>query len=149
MPIKFATSLQVNTYPLIGGILCSKPSHSNHWNRPMSTPESASIAPNTPMTTVRFTLPYLPAEEVFLAGSFNQWAPRQLPLTESRNGDWTTKVDLAPGDYEYLFIADGRWIADPNNSETRPNPHGGQNSVIRVAPPDTRSKGKHRPRKSH
>jgi 1,4-alpha-glucan branching enzyme len=111
----------------------------------MSTPESATVVPATPMTTVRFTLPYLPAEEVFLAGSFNQWAPRQLPLTESRNGDWTTKVDLAPGDYEYLFIADGRWIADPNNSETRPNPHGGHNSVIRVASPAPRSKGKRSP----
>lgn len=95
---------------------------------------------------VRFVLPYLPAREVFLAGSFNDWDPGALALSEVATGEWAVEVRLAPGEYEYLFVADGRWIADPNNPETRPNPYGGRNSVVHVIAPPPASR-RPRPRR--
>ena len=85
--------------------------------------------------TVHFALPYLPAHEVFLAGSFNGWQPAALRLEDARGDAWTADVPLPPGVHEYRFVVDGRWIADPNNPRTVPNPFGGRNSVVEVDPP--------------
>ena len=80
---------------------------------------------------VRFELPFLEAREVFLAGSFNEWHPAMFPMIESPGG-WTKELVLAPGTYEYRFVVDGRWIADPNNPKSIPNPFGGSNSVLEL-----------------
>jgi 1,4-alpha-glucan branching enzyme len=88
---------------------------------------------------VRFELPFLEAREVFVAGTFNEWQPAMFPMSEVPGG-WTTEVALAPGTHEYLFVVDGRWIADPNNPKTCPNPFGGVNSVLETAPPKPRAR---------
>lgn len=88
---------------------------------------------------VRFELPYLPANEVFLAGSFNEWHPAMFPMIESDDGTWVKELRLPSGTYEYRFVVDGHWITDPNNPQSKANPFGGLNSVIEVAPPKTDS----------
>ncbi len=85
-------------------------------------------------STVRFELPFLEAREVFLAGTFNEWHPSMFPMIEAPGG-WMKDLVLTPGTYEYLFVVDGRWIADPNNSRAVSNPFGGVNSVIEVPTP--------------
>lgn len=80
---------------------------------------------------VCFTLPYLPAREVFLAGSFNGWDPRSIRLEESEPG-WAVEFALSPGSHEYRFVVDGIWVADPNNPRTAPNPFGGRNPVVYI-----------------
>ena len=95
-------------------------------------------------TQVRFTLPYLPASQVFLAGSFNDWDPAGLRLEESEDTGWTIQIPLPPGGHEYLFVVDGRWITDPNNPVTTPNPFGGHNSVIHITEPPPASTKKRR-----
>lgn len=82
---------------------------------------------------VRFELPFLEAREVYVAGTFNEWHPA-LVLMREVPGGWAADVALAPGIHEYRFVVDGRWIADPNNPRTSPNPFGGVNSVIETAP---------------
>lgn len=82
---------------------------------------------------VRFVLPFLDAREVCLVGSFNDWNPTAAPMTEVAEG-WALELDLPVGSHEYLFVADGRWVADPNNPVSRPNPFGGVNSLVEVAP---------------
>jgi hypothetical protein len=66
---------------------------------------------------VTFRLPGHPdAGEVFVAGTFNNWAPGRHPLT--RRGDaWTVEAEVVPGRVEYKFIVDGRWMLDPANPE--------------------------------
>lgn len=81
---------------------------------------------------VRFVLPFLEAREVCLAGSFNDWNPTAAPMAAVAEG-WALELELPAGVHEYLFVADGRWVADPNNPVTRPNPFGGVNSLIEVA----------------
>ena len=82
---------------------------------------------------VRFVLPFLEAREVCLVGSFNDWNPTAAPMAEVAEG-WALELELPAGAHEYLFIADGRWVADPNNPDSRPNPFGGVNSLVEVAP---------------
>lgn len=42
------------------------------------------------------------------------------------------RTEPAPGDYEYLFVVDDRWQRDPASEEGRPNPFGGENSVLHM-----------------
>jgi len=73
------------------------------------------------------------AQEVFLAGSFNQWNPKATPLQRDDTQHWQGEVPLLPGTHEYQFVVDGRWMPDPLAPEAIPNPFGSVNSVVRVA----------------
>src|SRR5262245_25014686 len=52
------------------------------------------------------------AQEVFVAGSFNNWNPCTTPLMNIGHGRWVKDLSLAPGRYEYQFVVDGRWMPD-------------------------------------
>ncbi len=77
---------------------------------------------------VRLELSKPGAQSVAIAGSFNSWQPEQAKTTG--NGGWVKELSIAPGRYEYMFVVDGQWMADPNAKEFAPNPFGGQNSVL-------------------
>lgn len=65
-----------------------------------------------------FTLKgYENAENVFLTGSFNGWNGNDVRMEKTSNG-WTAKYYIAPGNYEYKFVVDGKWIPDPDNPLT-------------------------------
>ncbi|MCM8795140.1 MAG: glycogen-binding domain-containing protein [Candidatus Omnitrophica bacterium] len=72
------------------------------------------------------------AKQVTLAGSFNNWDIRKLRAKKDSRGNWTVKVNLRPGTYEYKFFVDGSWITDPKCTRMVPNPFGSQNSVIEI-----------------
>jgi multiple sugar transport system permease protein len=67
---------------------------------------------------------------VTVAGEMNEWNAQASPMRWI-NGVWTrTFQDLAPGSYQYKFVADGDgWMGDPGNM-TDGDP--GANSVIEV-----------------
>ena len=52
------------------------------------------------------------AKEVYLAGEFNDWSTKSLPMKKDKNADWNTKIKLLPGRYEYKFFADSVWVED-------------------------------------
>ena len=58
------------------------------------------------------------AHEVFVAGTFNNWAPNADKLQHKGNV-WTTDAETQPGEITYKFIVDGSWILDPNNKATK------------------------------
>ena len=72
------------------------------------------------------------ATAVAIAGTFNDWRPEATPMIEVGQGRWRKELVLPPGTYEYLFVVDGRWLADPFARATTPNPFGGVNSVVTV-----------------
>jgi hypothetical protein len=45
---------------------------------------------------------------------------------------WWKVLPLAPGRYQYRYVVDGRWQADPANAEAEPSPYGELNSVVTV-----------------
>jgi 1,4-alpha-glucan branching enzyme len=70
------------------------------------------------------------AREVFLAGSFSDWAP--MPMLSLESGRWVKQLTLPPGRHEYRFVMDGEWVDDPAATEFVSNPHGGRNAVLIV-----------------
>ena len=93
-----------------------------------------SAAPKTAEKSVTFTVRADAGKSVYLAGSFNQWNPAGKKMLDKKNeGVYTATVKLAPGRYEYKFVIDGVWCADPENLDFVQNDHGTLNSVIAVA----------------
>jgi hypothetical protein len=62
-----------------------------------------------------FTLKgYNTAKYVMIAGTFNNWQTGEWYLHKTADG-WELPYTLGPGNYEYRFIVDGKWIDDPAN----------------------------------
>ena len=80
--------------------------------------------------TFTFT-PHRRFERVFLAGTFNGWSTDATPMRMDA-GRWEVTVPLAPGEYQYKFVADGEWITDEKAVRFLPDGFGGRNSVLYV-----------------
>jgi len=80
-----------------------------------------------------FILKVAEAKNVFVTGSFNNWA---LGNDEYRlkniDGIWRIDLPLKPGLYEYQFIVDGIWTEDPINHRKQRNQFGDNNSLVEV-----------------
>jgi 1,4-alpha-glucan branching enzyme len=81
---------------------------------------------------VEFRLSAPEAREVFLAGEFNLWDIRSMPMKRGRDGNWSVHASLPSGRYEYKFIADDHWVEDSPAEELAANSFGTQNLVLRV-----------------
>jgi hypothetical protein len=68
------------------------------------------------------------AQKVVLCGSFNGWREDELFLTKTPGG-WELPYVLGPGNYEYKFRVDGKWISDPENTQSA-----GENSFLVIQP---------------
>ena len=67
---------------------------------------------------------YLPkVRNLTLVGSFNNWNPEHDPMLAEGNGMFRRKIKLEAGEYIYKFIAEGKWMLDKYNSETRFDPN--------------------------
>lgn len=92
--------------------------------------------PNAPVVTaegVRFTVNSPGSTLVTIAGNFNGWDRQATPLQYDGASNWTVTLPLKKGQkYEYKFVVDGFWIADPDNPDFENNGSGSVNSVIRI-----------------
>ncbi len=74
------------------------------------------------------------AAEALLTGDFVTWAGTgaagALAMTLGQDAAWTVQRTFEPGTYQYRFIVDGTWMADPANPNMVPNGLGGFNSVV-------------------
>jgi 1,4-alpha-glucan branching enzyme len=70
------------------------------------------------------------ARDVALLGDFNNWDSKKHPMKNDGSGIWTKSVILAPGSYEYKFLADGKWKTDPSNHIKCFNCYGTYNNII-------------------
>lgn len=48
------------------------------------------------------------ASRIFLVGDFTHWMDAPIPMRSSGKGTWKTTVPLAPGEYHYAFLVDGK-----------------------------------------
>lgn len=80
---------------------------------------------------VRFELDFQNAENVNLAGDFNNWSAKNNPMFYY-NGKWILDLFLAPGEYQYKFVINyNKWILDPKGKR-KIAPKGEVNSLIWV-----------------
>jgi len=103
--------------------------------RPASSPAAApALKASKPQTVaVKFALTRPDAKSVSVCGEFNGWSVGATPMKRRRDGQWEAFLELKPGRYQYKFVIDGEWVADPTARENIPNPHGSLNSVIAVS----------------
>jgi len=89
--------------------------------------------PATTERVARFRLSADPGSHVFVAGTFNNWAPTANPMKDNpHSGHFKAALHVPPGSHEYKFVVNGVWIADPNCPNSVPNAYGTQNSVLHV-----------------
>ena len=82
---------------------------------------------------VTFTVHGEKGRSVYIAGEFNEWNPTAKKMAyKARAGIYTATVKLEPGSYQYKFVIDGTWCADPENVNAVANDCGTFNSVIEV-----------------
>ncbi|MDD5063643.1 MAG: AAA family ATPase [Phycisphaerae bacterium] len=80
-----------------------------------------------------FVTLYPRANNVQIAGDFNNWQPAKTPLKKvGSSGVWQTMIKLPAGKYRYRLVVDGQWQQDPYNETNELNPFGGFNSVVEV-----------------
>jgi 1,4-alpha-glucan branching enzyme len=82
---------------------------------------------------VMFVTLYPRANDVSIAGDFNNWQPGKSKFEKVGNsGVWQTKMQLSPGKYRYRLVVDGKWQQDPYNETAEMNPFGEYNSIVEV-----------------
>ena len=82
---------------------------------------------------VRFVLHAPEAQQVHVAGSFNDWQPTAAPLERTSDGTWVVRLSLQRGRYEYMFVVDGEtWMPDPTAPLTVPDDFGRSNAILDV-----------------
>ena len=80
---------------------------------------------------VTFTVHADKGKAVYVAGEFNKWNPTAKKMAY-KAGVYTATVKLEAGTYQYKFVIDGTWCADPENVNSVANDQGTFNSVIEV-----------------
>jgi len=101
--------------------------------KPAATRKAKAKAKKPATKAVVFTVHAEKGKTVCLAGDFNGWDPSAKKMAfKARTGVYAASVKLAPGTYQYKFVIDGAWCADPENVNTVPNDQGTFNSVITV-----------------
>jgi 1,4-alpha-glucan branching enzyme len=72
---------------------------------------------------------YPKARRVAVTGNFYNWEITgvEMKLTDDK---WQLPVYLKAGTYSYKFVADGKWLADPENNDNREDASGNVNSFI-------------------
>lgn len=82
--------------------------------------------------SVTFKLAAPRAKKVSIVGNFNNWDIKSHLAKKDLKGNWSTRVSLKPGRYEYKFFVDGNWINDPSCKNSVTNSFGSQNSLVEV-----------------
>ncbi len=82
---------------------------------------------------VTFTVHAEKGKAVYVAGEFNKWDPTAKKMAyKAKNGVYEATIKLVPGEYQYKFVIDGTWCADPENVNSVQNDQGTFNSVVTV-----------------
>jgi len=96
-------------------------------------PAAAKASAKPATKPVMFTVHAEKGKAVYVAGEFNKWDPTAKKMAyKARSGIYAATIKLAPGEYQYKFVIDGTWCADPENVNSVQNDQGTFNSVIVV-----------------
>ena len=80
---------------------------------------------------VEFTFYRPSAQNVHLAGDFNDWRERELAMALSEDGYWTARMKLPAGEFRFRYCADGEWFTDYAAFGVEPGRFG-LDSVVRI-----------------
>jgi 1,4-alpha-glucan branching enzyme len=74
------------------------------------------------------------ANKVNLAGDFNNWDTKSIPMKKIKSGEFYTSVDLKKGkEYEFKYLIDDKqWVNEPEADKHVTNIFQSNNSVVIV-----------------
>jgi len=98
----------------------------------MATQLTSKSAAGAVKRRVAFRIKAEGAREVVVTGDFTGWSREGQALRELRKGEWTSILELAPGEYQYRVLVDGEWRDDPMADRRVPNPYGSDNCIMIV-----------------
>ncbi len=91
---------------------------------------SKKAAAEEKASRVKFAVRAEVGSKVFLAGSFNNWDPTAKEMADKNGtGEFTCCLNLTKGSYEYKFVINGTWCADPECTDWVQNDMGTLNSL--------------------
>ena len=73
------------------------------------------------------------AQQVFVAGDFNDWDPASHPMRRMPDGAWRLEISLNHGHHHYLFLVDGKPLLDPKAQGIARNEKGEKVSLLAVS----------------
>jgi 1,4-alpha-glucan branching enzyme len=79
---------------------------------------------------IAFSLETADAQKVDLVGKFNNWKAGAHPMKKNKTGKWVKPAMLPPGQFEYKFLVDNKWVIDPQNERKCDNCFGTQNNIV-------------------
>lgn len=79
---------------------------------------------------VTFQIEAEEGSQVYVAGTFNCWNPKEHQLTPDDNGAYCTTLRLPKGTHQYKFVINDVWCVDPGCEDWTPNGVGSLNSVL-------------------
>lgn len=89
-----------------------------------------TVSSSSPLRPITFTLHLPEAQEVAVVGDFNAWDPHATRLTR-HDGSWNVTVQLAPGQYQYMFVVNGAtWMPDPHAVQQVDDGYGRKNALL-------------------
>jgi len=98
----------------------------------MVLPQSATAHKQPAYQSIRLEHVAPEAKEVRIIGDFSGWAKEGIRFSPAGEGVWEATLKLAPGEYQYRLLVDGRWQDHPGARRRMPNPFGSQNCVLVV-----------------
>jgi 1,4-alpha-glucan branching enzyme len=93
---------------------------------------TANDTENTAARDVELTFYSPQAKKVCIAGDFNNWNTKSMPLKRDRNGVWRIKLRLPRGRHEYKYFVDGEWDQNVPGGECVQNTFGTKNCVMNI-----------------
>ena len=86
-----------------------------------------------PVCKVTFELETTDADQVFVAGDFNNWKENDFALKKLKNGNFKGEMNLPKGEkYEFRYLIDGKWANEAEADAHQQNEFGSENSVLEV-----------------
>ena len=96
-------------------------------------PAASKAAAKPVAKNVTFTVHAEKGKAVYVAGEFNKWDPTAKKMAyKAKDGIYAATIKLVPGEYQYKFVIDGTWCADPENANSVQNDQGTFNSIVTV-----------------
>jgi enterochelin esterase-like enzyme len=108
------------------------PEFAMSWSRRVALLVLGLIAGLARADTVQFSLRAPQAKQVFLAGEMIGWDNGKKQMSRDADGVWRLSMALAPGQWIYKFVVDGRWVHDPATTEHDADGRGGQHAFVFV-----------------
>lgn len=100
-------------------------------------PETANGNPSKNLQKVVLSFQNHRQHEIQIAGEFNEWIVDKDVQTITENNITHKVFYVAPGDYQYRLIVDGKWRNDPTNPRQALSALGIHNSLLHVTASDT------------